>query len=109
MEVGDSVLEALIKSVRKTIVPSLKPTIAKDILEHRLNAIIQKAKEVVLEKIIFCLLFFDDLAVKSPLKAQRKGRLLIWGSNCVGVWLNVSPPLTHVNVLCSFITLSIEL
>lgn len=56
MEVGDSVLEALIKSMRKTIVPSLKPTIAKDILEHRLNAIIQKAKEVVLEKIIFCLL-----------------------------------------------------
>ena len=49
--VGDSVPEALITSLRKTIVPSLKPMIAKDTLEGHLHTIIQSAKEVVLEKI----------------------------------------------------------
>lgn len=71
--VGDSVPEALTTSLRKTVVPSLKPMIAKDTLEGHLHTIIQTAKEVVLEKkIFFCLIFIDDLAVTSPLKLKGK-------------------------------------
>ena len=49
--VGDSVPEALTTSLRNTVVPSLKPMIAKDTLEGHLHTIIQSANEVVLEKI----------------------------------------------------------
>lgn len=83
--VGDSVPEALTTSLRNTVVPSLKPMIAKDTSEGHLHTIIQSANEVVRKNNNFCSLFFDDLAVMSPLKTQRKGRLLILGSNCVGV------------------------
>lgn len=48
---GDSVPEALITSLKKTILPALKPMIAKDTLEGHLHTIIQSANEVVLEKI----------------------------------------------------------
>lgn len=43
--------EALTTSLRNTVVPSLKPMIAKDTLEGHLHTIIQSANEVVLEKI----------------------------------------------------------
>lgn len=49
--VRDSVPEALTTSLRNTVVPSLKPMIAKDTLEGHLHTIIQSANEVVLEKI----------------------------------------------------------
>ena len=49
--VGDSVPEALTTSLRNTVLPSLKPMIAKDTLEGHLHTIIQSANEVVLEKI----------------------------------------------------------
>lgn len=49
--VGDSVPEALTTSLRNTVVPSLKPMIAKDTLDGHLHTIIQSANEVVLEKI----------------------------------------------------------
>lgn len=49
--VGDSVPEALTTSLRNTVVPSLKPMIAKDTLEGHLHTIIQSVNEVVLEKI----------------------------------------------------------
>lgn len=49
--VGDSVPEALTTSLRNTVVPSLKPMIAKDTLDRHLHTIIQSANEVVLEKI----------------------------------------------------------
>ncbi|CAH3020101.1 unnamed protein product [Porites evermanni] len=45
--VGDSVPEALTTSLRNTVVPSLKPMIAKDTLEGHLHTIIQSANEVV--------------------------------------------------------------
>ena len=46
--------------------------IVKDTLEGHLHTIIQTAKEVVLEKNFFCLIFFDGLAVTSPLKLKGK-------------------------------------
>lgn len=49
--VRDSVPEALTTSLRNTVVPSLKPMIAKDTLEGHLHTIIQSGNEVVLEKI----------------------------------------------------------
>ena len=42
--------KALTKSLRETIVPSLKPIIAKDTLEEHLHTIIQTAEEVLLEQ-----------------------------------------------------------
>lgn len=50
IKVGDSVRKALTKSLRETIVPSLKPIIAKDTLEEHLHTIIQTAEEVLLEQ-----------------------------------------------------------
>lgn len=50
IKIGDSVRKALTKSLRETIVPSLKPIIAKDTLEEHLHTIIQTAEEVLLEQ-----------------------------------------------------------
>lgn len=50
IKVGGSVRKALTKSLRETIVPSLKPIIAKDTLEEHLYTIIQTAEEVLLEQ-----------------------------------------------------------
>lgn len=50
IKVGDSVRKALTKSLRETIVPSLKPIIAKDTLEEHLHTVIQTAEEVLLEQ-----------------------------------------------------------
>lgn len=50
IKVGGSVRKALTKSLRETIVPSLKPIIAKDTLEEHLHTIIQTAEEVLLEQ-----------------------------------------------------------
>ena len=68
--VGESVPEALIKSLRETIVPSLKPIIPQHTLEDHLHTIIQTSEEVVSS--IFCLIFFDNLAVTSPIKLKGK-------------------------------------
>ena len=80
IKVGGSVRKALTKSLRETIVPSLKPIIAKDTLEEHLHTIIQTAEEVLLEQNKTFFVWYS-LLIWLGLKEKKA---LILSSNCVG-------------------------